>query len=61
VITVSTISEREARVAAGALGAHVPADIGWSVYLRGTLFRERQVTVPVSRPDLSWANPEEQR
>lgn len=38
-ITVSTISEREATVASGALESRVPQDMGWEVYLRGTLYR----------------------
>lgn len=59
-ITASTISEHEATVAAAALES-TPPDVSWTVYLRGTLFREREAR-PASRPDLSWASPpEEQR
>jgi hypothetical protein len=54
-ITASTISEYEAKAAAAALEG-IPPDIGWTVYLRGTLFRERDAR-PASRPDLSGANP----
>lgn len=56
-ITVSTTSEHEARAAAAALDQCTPPDVGWTVYLGGKLFREREIR-PASRPDLSWANPE---
>lgn len=47
-ITVSTISEREATVASGALESLVPQDMGWEVYLRGTLYRDRAARPAVS-------------
>lgn len=47
-ITVSTISEREATVASGALETRVPADMGWEVYLRGTLYRSRDAQPALS-------------
>lgn len=41
-ITVSTVSEREADCASAILGGHLPRDVDWEVYLRGTLHRNRQ-------------------
>jgi uncharacterized protein YaiE (UPF0345 family) len=58
-ITVSTTSPREARVAAGALQASVPADIGWEVYLRGTLFTNRDASSRAEMP--GWPSEAEHR
>lgn len=40
-ITVSTASPLEAQVAAGVLEAHLPRAVGYEVYLRGVLFKDR--------------------
>lgn len=56
-ITVSTTSPAEARLAAEAMQDGMPPDVAWSVYLNGALHTEHGAP-PVHPADDRWPAPE---